>query len=285
MNKKERKNSAKQINNGSDVASGMLRRSEKDLKVFTRNYRKKDYSHSLTNMQQAVEKFGKSILATLEDYTEEDLRKIGHKLVDFLVKKIKEKFDEIAKINVEMEKNLRKIIDRFQTDYKKKYMMGDDLYIAFDQLEIMLKDFDYYREQIQTGIIFMLSNFPMQSAIKEFVNTSDNIITEVVHKQGIELTDEQRLQVKKEGLNYLLKGDYFQELQNTLYIVLLLGFTVILSVNLEKHVSSSRYDINEEFRYSKNSSIVRILPLMHTTMKKMVETFWYLLSLNIPEEE
>ncbi len=70
-----------------DIAIGMLQRAEKDLKVFKRNYRKKDFAHALFNMQQAVEKLGKSVLLIIEQCTEGDLaNKIKHRLVDYIVK-------------------------------------------------------------------------------------------------------------------------------------------------------------------------------------------------------
>lgn len=266
-----------------DVALGMLKRAEKDLKVSQRDYKKQDFAHSVTNMQQAVEKFGKSILLSIDQCKEEDLKnKIGHKLVDFIIRVIKGKLDEIAGAYPELEQVIRKSINSFQSDYKKKYKMDEDLFLEFHKLKQLLKDYQLIENQIRTGTFLMLDNFPMQLALTEWFNTSDDYISHIEHQLNIELTDEQRIDAKNEMLNYLVSGQYFKELQNTLYVVLLLSYIVILSVNLEKHVSSSRYDIREE-RYSKRSEIVKILPLMNKTMSKMVNTCYYLMYLN-PEE-
>ncbi|MHA1953998.1 MAG: hypothetical protein ACW96U_08640, partial [Candidatus Heimdallarchaeaceae archaeon] len=98
-----------------------------------------------------------------------------------------------------------------------------------------------------------------------------------------ELTDEQKLEVMNISQNVLESGEYFQEVRNTLYIILLLGYVVILHSNLEKHQSSSRYDLEREERYHKKSELVQLLPLMSKTLKKMINVWWYLIHINNPE--
>ncbi len=269
-----------------DIAIGMLQRTEKDLKVFKRNYRKKDFAHALFNMQQAVEKLGKSVLLIIEQCTEGDLaNKIKHRLVDYIVKIIRKKLDEIVAINPELESVIREIIDKFQSDYKKKYRLNDDLYIEFEQLKILLKDYASFDTQIRTGTMLMINNFPMQAALQEWFESTEEILEEVEHHYDVKLTNEQRLEAKNKVLDYVISGQYFRELQNTLFVVLILSYVTILSVNLEKHVSSSRYDVREEDRYSKKGEIVKLLPLMNKTMKKMIDTYYYLISLNIEKQD
>lgn len=84
-------------------------------------------------MQQAIEKFGKSIIACIQEYNENDMRKkVEHKLVGFFIKELRKKLDEIKAINHEMEQELRKlVIDKLYLDFKKKVHTRNDLWIPF----------------------------------------------------------------------------------------------------------------------------------------------------------
>ncbi len=269
--------------NKPDVALGMLKRAEKDLKVAKRNYRKRDFAHSVTNMQQAVEKFGKAILLSINQCKEEDLKnEIQHKLVDFIIKIVREKLNALVGDYPDLEQNIKKAINKFQTDYKKKYNIDEDLYIEINKLKEMLKEYHTLENKIRKGTLLWLDNLPLQEVLNQWFSTSEEFLSELEHRQDMVLTDEQRINAKNASLDYVISGQFFRELQNTIYAVFLLSYTVILSVNLEKHVSSSRYDIREE-KYSKKSEIVQILPLMNKTMRKMVDTCYYLIKLN-PEE-
>ena len=120
------KNTKKEDNQTQDEVNraiiGMLKNSEGDLSTYRRDYKKRDYWHAVTNMQQAVEKLGKSIIALLKDFTERDLRrKVDHKIVDFLIGEIEIKLDEIKEINPEFEQFLREIIfDKLHPDFKNE---------------------------------------------------------------------------------------------------------------------------------------------------------------------
>jgi len=75
---------------------GMLKLCEQDMKKYKETYKKGEYHYSVELMQQAVEKFGKSTIALLKGYNEEDLKsKISHRLVDYFVEEIKEQLDKI----------------------------------------------------------------------------------------------------------------------------------------------------------------------------------------------
>ncbi len=285
------KNSKKEENQTQDEVTrtvmGMLRNSEGDLNAYYRDYRDEDYSHAVTNIQQAVEKFGKSIIALLKEYNEEELRReVRHELVEFFIKEIKSKLDEIKTINPEIEQNLRKlVIHKLHPDFKKKFHTKDDLYIPLKQLKMILKDYDSLEKQIRTGEVFMFDKFPMKFALNELNRTKSNIFSQIENEYSIELTNEQKLKVNEVFRNMLESGEYFQKVRNTFYIMLLLGYVVIMHSNLEKHQSSSRYDLEREKRYSKKSELVQILPLMYKIMKKMIVVLYYLININNPELE
>lgn len=285
------KNSKKEENQTQDEVNrtvmGMLRNSEGDLNAYYRDYGNEAYSHAVTNIQQAVEKFGKSIIALLKEYTEEELRReVRHELVEFFIKEIKSKLDEIKTINPEIEQNLRKlVIHKLHPDFKKKFHTKDDLYIPLKQLKMILKDYDSLEKQIRTGEVFMFDKFPMKFALNELNRTKSNIFSQIEREYSIDLTDEQKLKVNEVFRNMLESGEYFQKVRNTLYIMLLLGYVIIMHSNLEKHQSSSRYDLEREKRYSKKSELVQILPLMYKIMKKMIDVLYYLININNPELE
>lgn len=285
------KNSKKEENQTQDEVTrtvmGMLRNSEGDLNAYYRDYKNEAYSHAVTNIQQAVEKFGKSIIALLKEYTEEALRReVGHELVKFFIKEIKSKLDEIKTINPEIEQNLRKlVIDKLHPDFKKKFHTKDDLYIPLKQLKMILKDYDSFEKQVRTGEVFMFDKFPMKFALSELNRTKFNIFSQIEKEYNVELSDEQKLKANEVFQNMFESGDYFQEVRNTLYTMLLLGYVVIIHSNLEKHQSSSRYDLEREKRYSKKSELVQILPLIYKIMKKMIDVWYYLIYINNPELE
>ncbi|MHA1420289.1 MAG: hypothetical protein ACTSPO_15345 [Candidatus Heimdallarchaeaceae archaeon] len=285
MNKNSKEEENQKQNEVNKTIMGMLRNSEGDLEAYHREYKKKAYSHSVTNMQQAVEKFGKSIIALLKEYNENDLRrKVEHKLVEFFIKEIKIQLDKIKAINPEMEQNLRKlVIDKLYLDFKKKFHTQNDLWISLEQFKMILKEYDSYEKQIKLGEIFMFESFPMRFAVNELNKTKDSVFSQIEKEYNVELTDKQKLEIHEKIQNNLKSGEYFQEVRNTLYIMLLLGYVAIIHSNLEKHQSSSRYDLEREKRYSEKSELVQILPLMHSTMKKMIDIWYYLIRINNPE--
>ena len=284
------KNSTKEDNQIQDEVTkaviGMLKNSEGDLSEYNRTYKKKTYSYAVTHMQQAVEKFGKSIIAQIKEYTEDDLKKIDHKVVEFFIKETGIKLDEIKEINPEMERYIRELVfSKLRPDFKKQFHTKDDLYIPFDQLKMILELYDYYEELIRTGEVFLSENLPMKYALNELERTKEDIFLQLEKEYNVELTDEQKLEVMDTFQNELESEEFFQKRINTLYIILLLSYVVIMHSNLEKHQSSSRYDLEREERYHKKSELVQLLPLMSKVLKKMIDVWWYLLDINNPEIE
>jgi len=175
------------------------------------------------------------------------------------------------------------VINNLHPGFKTKFRTKDDLIIPSVDLKMILREYRNFEGMIKERENLMVESFPMKHALNEFNMTKDVLISQVLDEHKIKLTPEQQLQVTDEFQKKLESGDYFEELRNTLYTMLLLGYVVIMHANLEKHQSSARYDLEREKKYSKDSELIQVLPLMHKVMKKMIEVWYYLIRINNPD--
>ena len=76
--------------------------------------------------------------------------------------------------------------------------------------------------------------------------------------------------------------------ENSFYIYFLIGYVVILGMNLDFHVVSSRYRIPDytfDTVYTEEASVVKLYSLISKTIHKIIRTYYWFLQRNIEDEE
>ena len=116
--------------------------------------------------------------------------------------------------------------------------------------------------------------------IETYRDSFDVVLDELEH------ISEQKFS-SKEKENLL--QDYYQSFQeqdpqllivNTAAVAILLFFISILSMNLDMHYERSRYPKKVDEIYIKNDEIVKVLPIMMKTITKIIEHYYYVISIN-----
>ena len=119
---------------------------------------------------------------------------------------------------------------------------------------------------------------------EEFISITDYVIQTIEQEYNIKLQTDERRMLREEFITQIQKEDWLVKIESYLYLILLFAYIVILSMNLEKHVSASRYpNYHSDYKYTKNHSVMRLYPIMLKTMREMIKTYDILLELCIVE--
>ena len=116
---------------------------------------------------------------------------------------------------------------------------------------------------------------------EEFMQSFDIMLEEREEFIGRKISSNKKTKIKEGYLKYLGTKDLKLALINTVFLPIFLFVISYLSVNLEKHVSEARYP--QKTKYTLDSDIVRIAPTMLNTMDIIIDDYYYILSLNLPE--
>ena len=267
-------------NRDKDLALEFLLVSKNDFLASRTLYSKKLHAQAIFHLQQSVEKLGKSILLLSGDCNFVELPKlVGHKFSRFILNKL----HNVVKSSINYIS-----IDTYRNNLKDTLDMIK--YIDDCRIKRRTKPFIFPHKELR----YYLSSYKETSkSIPEQINIINNF--KLSSKRIIEIfnqillldrtiiddnfSDFTRNELEEYLLSEFTEERIKEELFISIVIINILLFVAILSMNLEKHVSTSRYPHKRNFDYTSNSLIVKIYPLMLKTVKTMVKDYEKILTL------
>ena len=266
-----------------EKAFAFLQRAEKDMKSAELLFKENQFEDAVFHTQQSVEKIGKSILLAAGVCDERELRsKIRHEFVTYLLEKVKNLLSSFTSFssNKQFEPYIERV-ERFLQEYFKE-RRKEDLYFSFSKVESFLGGYNEFSINFFIEVQKIMA-FDFSIEINEEMEKSFDIIIEEREKfVGRKIPTKKKETIKNTYKDEIEKTDIRLTLINTITLFILLVAISFLSVNLEKHVSETRYP--QKTKYTKDSDIVKICPMMLETVDMIIDDFYYILSLNMPKD-
>lgn len=266
-----------------EKAFAFLQRAEKDMKSAEILLSKGQFEDAVYHTQQSVEKVGKAILLFAGVCNENKLKnRVRHEFVTYLLKKLKNLLSSFVDYSPDRQFSLYiKKIEGFLKKYFKKRRKRD-LYFSLSKVEAFLRGYEEFSIGLQKQVQNLMKIEFSVEIDEEMEKSFDIMIKERERFVGRTISTKKKESIKKIYKDEIKKTDLKLTWINTMTLFIFLVAVSFLSVNLEKHVSETRYP--QKTTYTRDSDIVKVCPMMLETIDMIIDDFYYILSLNMPED-
>lgn len=266
----------------SEKAIALLERANEHLKSAKAVLKKNNHRDVIFHSQQCVELLGKSLLLISGLGSKDEFKsKIGHNFFKYMINKLRKMFSSINEyLDIPFYADTIKSIDQYfgSKDPKKEKSTSLD----FNNYTEVEETFDGFFSDFQK-ILDILNQIDFYQLTKNGSAQTINIIYEEAENQlKREISEEEKKLIKQIYEDGLKQSQYNKTALNTLIVVLLLFYISFLSMNLDPHFESVRYPEDTEPIYTKKTKLVRNLPIIIRLNSKIIEEYYFLLSLNFP---
>ncbi|NPD87382.1 MAG: HEPN domain-containing protein [Asgard group archaeon] len=265
-----------------EKAIAFLERAAEELESAEATLKIENYRDTIYHSQRIVELIGKSLLLSSGYAVEEDFKgKIGHRFFQYILKKLRGLLISMSKyLSDSFSEDTIKQIDRYfgdsgDKDTKKKSLEFDNYLEVENTFNEFFSNIEYVSSVLNSIDFIDLT----KNGIDE---TIDIILDEAKHELKRELSDKEIQLFTKVYENSLKKAPPIKTGLNTYIVVMLLFYISFLSMNLEPHFESVRYPDHTAPVYTKDTNLVKNLPVILRLISKIIEVYYYLLSMNLP---
>lgn len=240
-----------------------------DLDASKVLYENELFSQSIFLIQQSVEKLGKSIFLLGRMCSLKELKvDVGHKLSLFFLSRYKEILISLrkyisGKIFIE---NIESTLDSLNYLSRSRIKnLNKSLCLEYREFRDYLESYEKVSKDIPEQIEFA-ENYEIQ--MDNVTKMFEMIIQEkeTYTKEKMDLDEKRKL--KKVFMKEFKDLDLKKEILISIVILNILFYMVVISMNLEKHVTSTRYP--ERRKYTKKTQLVKIYPLISKTVENLI---------------
>ncbi len=268
-------------------AFGLLETAEQDIKASKHLYKRKLYAHSIFYLQQSEEKLGKSLLLLIGECQYKDLaNEVRHDVADFYLEKLINYYvDKKDSVQIKSKEDfqINKKIEEYKKKKKNLIKQGQTIFFEYADFESALKQFDrtlfHLKKRIKEwrGQYYRLT----KNNIVVLTKAGDELIDEIEKSKLVEAMDNKEQLFETNIDKQIAVLNVLELFENSFYIYFLIGYVVILGMNLDFHVVSSRYrfpDYTFDTVYTEEASVVKLYSLISKTIHKIIRTYNWVLS-------